>query len=80
MPWSTYLHIFADFVYTSVALTKEPMFKRNLSVFGPTNLRASICYNMIRLAKPIPGDIIVDPMCGGATIPMEVWLLFIFSM
>lgn len=30
---------------------------------------------MIRLAAPQPGEVIVDPMCGGATIPMEVKLM-----
>ncbi|XP_066989596.1 tRNA (guanine(6)-N2)-methyltransferase THUMP3-like isoform X3 [Macrobrachium rosenbergii] len=65
------LYIDTEFVYVGVCLTKEPLFKRNLSNFGPTNLRATTCYNMIRLAAPKLGDVVIDPMCGGATIPME---------
>ncbi|XP_068220241.1 tRNA (guanine(6)-N2)-methyltransferase THUMP3-like [Palaemon carinicauda] len=65
------LYIDTEFVYVGVCLTKEPMFRRNLSNFGPTNLRATTCYNMIRLAAPKPGEVVLDPMCGGATIPME---------
>ncbi|XP_053650269.2 tRNA (guanine(6)-N2)-methyltransferase THUMP3 [Cherax quadricarinatus] len=65
------LYIDTEFVYAAVCLTREPMFKRNLTSFGRTNLRSTICYNMIRLAAPQPGEVVIDPMCGGATIPME---------
>lgn len=67
-----FLLYFSEFVYVAVCLTREPLFKRNLTSFGPTNLRATICYNMVRLASPQAGEVVVDPMCGGATIPMEV--------
>jgi 23S rRNA G2445 N2-methylase RlmL len=31
---------------------------------------------MLQLAQPKAGDIIIDPMCGGGSIPIEVyWLL-----
>ncbi|XP_076047658.1 tRNA (guanine(6)-N(2))-methyltransferase THUMP3-like isoform X2 [Oratosquilla oratoria] len=70
------LYISEEFVYVALCLTKEALFKRNLSHFGPTNLRSTICYNMVRLAKPQPGDVIVDPLCGGATIPIEGSLSF----
>lgn len=40
--------------------------------FGPTTLRATVCYNLLRLAHPNPGDIIIDPMCGSGSIPIEV--------
>ncbi|KAK3882327.1 hypothetical protein Pcinc_013318 [Petrolisthes cinctipes] len=65
------LYIDTNFVYVSVSLTQEPLFKRNLTRFGPTNLKATLCYNLVRLAEPVCGDMLVDPMCGGATIPME---------
>ncbi|XP_042231882.1 THUMP domain-containing protein 3-like isoform X2 [Homarus americanus] len=65
------LYIDTEFVYVGVCLTREPLFKRNLTNFGRTNLRSTICYNMVRLAAPQPGEVIVDPLCGGATIPME---------
>lgn len=61
-------------MYVAICLTREPLFKRNLTNFGPTNLRATLCYNLVRLAAPQCGEVLVDPMCGGATIPMEVSL------
>ncbi|XP_063589266.1 tRNA (guanine(6)-N2)-methyltransferase THUMP3-like [Penaeus indicus] len=66
------LYIDNEFVYVALALTREALFKRNLTNFGRTNLRATLCYNMVRLAAPKPGEVVIDPMCGGATIPMEV--------
>ncbi|CAL4122886.1 unnamed protein product, partial [Meganyctiphanes norvegica] len=65
------LYIDTDFVYVSLCLNNEPLFKRNISQYGRTNLRASICYGLVRLAAPKAGEILLDPMCGGATIPME---------
>lgn len=63
-------------MYYGIALTKESKHRRNINFFGPTTLRATICYNMLRLAQPKAGDIIIDPMCGGGSIPIEVQLLF----
>lgn len=60
-----------EFVYVALCLTREPLFKRNITYFGRTNLRATVCHNMMRLAAPQPGEVVIDPMCGGATIPME---------
>ncbi|XP_037790531.1 THUMP domain-containing protein 3-like [Penaeus monodon] len=65
------LYIDNEFVYVALALTREALFKRNLTNFGRTNLRATLCYNMVRLAAPKPGEVVIDPMCGGATIPIE---------
>lgn len=66
-----------DSMYYGIALTKESKHRRNINFFGPTTLRATICYNMLRLAEPKTGDIIIDPMCGGGSIPIEVQLLFL---
>ncbi|CAD6204957.1 GSCOCG00003070001-RA-CDS [Cotesia congregata] len=52
-------------------VTTESMHRRNIAFFGPTTLRATVCYNLLRLAKPKPGEIIIDPMCGGGSIPIE---------
>ncbi|MPC32869.1 THUMP domain-containing protein 3 [Portunus trituberculatus] len=65
------LCIDTEFVYVAVSLTREPLFKRNLTNFGRTNLRSTVCHNMVRLATPQLGEVVLDPMCGGATIPME---------
>ena len=58
-------------VYFCVTLTKESLFKRNISHFGPTTLRATICSALLTMADVKPGDVVVDPMCGGGSIPIE---------
>lgn len=62
----------AEQVYASVALTTESKHHRNIHYFGPTTLRATVCYNLVRLGEPRLGDVIVDPLCGGGSIPIEV--------
>ncbi|XP_011298493.1 THUMP domain-containing protein 3 [Fopius arisanus] len=57
-------------------VTPESLHRRNIKYFGPTTLRATIAYNLLSLADPKPGDIIVDPMCGGGSIPIEGALEF----
>lgn len=56
----------------SLRVTHESKHRRNITYFGPTTLRATVCYNLIKLAEPKTGDIIIDPMCGGGSIPIEV--------
>lgn len=58
-------------VYFSIGLTHVSLFKRNIEHFGPTTLRATICSSLLKLADIQPGDIVVDPMCGGGSIPIE---------
>jgi len=50
----------------------EPLFKRGhrtVSVEAP--LRENLAAGILRLAGWTPKDILVDPMCGGGTIPLE---------
>ena len=63
-------------VYVGISLTKESLFKRNIEHFGPTTLRATICASLLQLANIQPGEIVVDPMCGGASIPIEGAIAF----
>jgi len=42
------LNIEQDHVYVSLALTRESLHRRNLTSFGPTTLRPTIAYNMLR--------------------------------
>ena len=58
-------------VYFTLTLTKDSLFKRNISHFGPTTLRATICSALLTMADVKPGDVVVDPMCGGGSIPIE---------
>ncbi|XP_012941090.1 THUMP domain-containing protein 3 [Aplysia californica] len=65
------LNIDNEEVTVSLALTKTSLHNRNLVAFGPTTLRATICYNMLRLCRIKNGDFICDPMCGTSAIPIE---------
>ncbi len=58
-----------------IALTRDSLHKRGYRAFDhPAALKASIAYAMIRLAEPSEGNILVDPMCGSGTIPIEAAL------
>ncbi|XP_012531430.1 THUMP domain-containing protein 3 isoform X2 [Monomorium pharaonis] len=61
---------------THLRVTHKSKHNRNIINFGPTTLRSTICYNLLKLANPKPGDIIVDPMCGGGSIPIEATLAY----
>ncbi|RLU23553.1 hypothetical protein DMN91_003758 [Ooceraea biroi] len=65
-----------NFMLTHLRVTHESKHRRNIENFGPTTLRSTICYNLLRLAHPKPGDLIVDPMCGGGSIPIEAALAY----
>ncbi|KAM6980742.1 tRNA (guanine(6)-N(2))-methyltransferase THUMP3 [Aplochiton taeniatus] len=58
-------------VVIGIALTEESLHRRNISHFGPTTLRSTLCYGMLRMCKPQPSDVILDPMCGTGAIPLE---------
>ncbi|XP_018303621.1 THUMP domain-containing protein 3 isoform X2 [Mycetomoellerius zeteki] len=65
-----------DQLITHLRVTHKSKHHRNIINFGPTTLRSTICYNLLKLANPKLGDIIVDPMCGGGSIPIEATLAF----
>ncbi|KYN20046.1 PREDICTED: THUMP domain-containing protein 3-like [Trachymyrmex cornetzi] len=65
-----------DQLITHLRVTHKSKHHRNIINFGPTTLRSTICYNLLKLANPKLGDIIVDPMCGGGSIPIEAALAF----
>ncbi|KAM4612993.1 tRNA (guanine(6)-N(2))-methyltransferase THUMP3 isoform 1-T2 [Polymixia lowei] len=65
------LNIHNEEVVIGIALTEESLHRRNITHFGPTTLRSTLCYGMLRLCKPQAADIILDPMCGTGAIPLE---------
>nr|XP_030138905.3 THUMP domain-containing protein 3 isoform X2 [Taeniopygia guttata] len=65
------LNIHNNEVVVGIALTEESLHRRNITHFGPTTLRSTLAYGMLRLCDPQPTDIIVDPMCGTGAIPIE---------
>ncbi|XP_049496888.1 tRNA (guanine(6)-N2)-methyltransferase THUMP3 isoform X2 [Panthera uncia] len=65
------LNIHDNEIVVGIALTEESLHRRNITHFGPTTLRSTLAYGMLRLCAPQPTDIIVDPMCGTGAIPIE---------
>lgn len=65
------LNIHDNEIIVGIALTEESLHRRNITHFGPTTLRSTLAYGMLRLCAPQPTDIIVDPMCGTGAIPIE---------
>ncbi|NXY37288.1 THUM3 protein, partial [Pomatorhinus ruficollis] len=65
------LNIHNNEVVVGIALTEESLHRRNITHFGPTTLRSTLAYGMLRLCDLQPTDIIVDPMCGTGAIPIE---------
>ncbi|XP_026357068.1 THUMP domain-containing protein 3 isoform X2 [Ursus americanus] len=65
------LNIHDSEIVVGIALTEESLHRRNITHFGPTTLRSTLAYGMLRLCAPQPTDIIVDPMCGTGAIPIE---------
>jgi len=54
-----------------ISLTGSSLHRRNISHYGITTLRGTIAYNMARVCKIQPGDIVFDPMCGSGCISIE---------
>ncbi|XP_064486584.1 tRNA (guanine(6)-N2)-methyltransferase THUMP3-like isoform X2 [Ornithodoros turicata] len=65
------LNISEEQVYVCLGITRGSLHHRNLDQFGPTSLRCTIAYSMLRLCEIKKGDIVCDPMCGGGSIPIE---------
>lgn len=65
------LRIEKDNMTVMMALNDKSLFERNVCAFGPTTMRSTVCYCMLHLADIKPGDIVIDTMCGGCSIPIE---------
>ena len=62
-----------------LALTNESLHRRNIVHHGLTTLRPTICHGMLREASVEFGDIVLDPMAGCGSIPIEGLIYLIFS-
>ncbi|XP_012282262.1 THUMP domain-containing protein 3 isoform X2 [Orussus abietinus] len=69
-------HLISEEFIVGLRVTTESKHRRNISHFGPTTLRATVCYNLLRLAHPKLGDVVIDPMCGGGSIPIEAAMAY----
>ncbi|XP_066284424.1 tRNA (guanine(6)-N2)-methyltransferase THUMP3-like [Branchiostoma lanceolatum] len=65
------LNIYGDQVTVMIALTKLSLHRRNIQHFGPTTLRSTIVYSMLRIANVQAGEVVCDPMCGSGAISIE---------
>ncbi|XP_030062941.1 tRNA (guanine(6)-N(2))-methyltransferase THUMP3 isoform X2 [Microcaecilia unicolor] len=65
------LNIHGNELVVAIALTEESLHRRNITHFGPTTLRSTLAYGMLRLCDPQPADVVMDPMCGTGAIPIE---------
>uniref|UniRef100_A0A8C4NGH6 THUMP domain containing 3 n=1 Tax=Eptatretus burgeri TaxID=7764 RepID=A0A8C4NGH6_EPTBU len=54
-----------------IALTEESLHRRNITHFGPTTLRSTLAYGMLRMCNLEPADVVIDPMCGTGAISVE---------
>lgn len=53
-------------------LTRESLHKRGYRIFNhPAALKPVLAYAMVRLTNVREDETLVDPMCGGGTIPIE---------
>ncbi|XP_056380956.1 tRNA (guanine(6)-N2)-methyltransferase THUMP3 [Hyla sarda] len=65
------LNISYNEMLVGIALTEESLHRRNITHFGPTTLRSTLAYGMLRLCDLEPSDVVIDPMCGTGAIPIE---------
>ena len=58
-------------------LTKESLHKRFKRVFNhPAAIKAPLAYAMLKLAEIKENETLLDPFCGGGTIPIEAALIY----
>ncbi len=58
--------------YISVRLSPNHMAQRPYKqAHIPASLKPTLAYGMVRLSRPHPDDVFLDPMCGAATILLE---------
>ena len=64
----------------NMALTNESLHRRNIVHHGLTTLRPTICHGMLRECNIETGDIVLDPMVGCGSIPIEGIIKQIFYL
>lgn len=66
-----------DFLLGITVTGERSLHIRRYRVYNhPAALKPTLAYAMLRLSGARDGDSILDPMCGGGTIPLEAALLF----
>ena len=58
--------------YISVKISDNDMAQRPYKhAHIPASLKPTLAYSMVRLSRPHPNDVFLDPMCGAGTILLE---------
>ncbi len=70
-----YTELNNDRLLIGLALTRRSLHIRNKLFHHPASLKSSIATAMLRYAEWRPGIGVIDPMCGGGTIPIEAALI-----
>lgn len=65
-----------EHLIAGIALSKDKLSLRNRSELGATTLNSCIAYGLIKIANVKAGDIVLDPMAGVGTIPIECSQVF----
>lgn len=69
--------VFGKDVFVSIPITLKSLSKRfKLRFFHPAALKPTIAYGLIRIAEVKEGETVLDPMCGGGTILLELADIF----
>ena len=71
-------HLYHDTLLLGISLTPEPihLHHRSRISFGKTSLKPSVAACICRFAKIQPFEVVLDPMCGSGTLPIESSILF----
>ena len=72
-------YMMGDTFQVNLSLCNESLHKRNIIHYGITTLRATICHGLLREAKIEVGDIVLDPMVGCGSVPIE-GKIYIFKL
>ncbi|MEN6644982.1 MAG: THUMP domain-containing protein [Armatimonadia bacterium] len=65
------LEIREDRALVGVRLSETALHKRSRVVHPRVTLNPTLAAAMVRVSEPAPGQIVVDPLCGGGTILIE---------
>ncbi|MEM5803733.1 MAG: THUMP domain-containing protein [Candidatus Aenigmatarchaeota archaeon] len=69
--------LIGNFGFVGIQLTRESLYKRYKKVFNhQAAIKSTIAFAMLKLANLKNKDVLLDPMCGSGTIPMEAASLF----
>jgi tRNA (guanine6-N2)-methyltransferase len=70
-----YVELNVDKLIVGLSLTRSSLHNRKYKLFAhPAGLKPTIAFALLKIADWVPGQPILDPMCGGGTIVIEAAL------